>query len=741
MPGQQTKGPVSQASSFTPVALTPRAGPAQGWKDSLSGALDGAAFTIPLTLGSVTLIFTKVGGSVMAAAILTTLLAIAVLQFTTARSQRPLLYSARFFEATTLASMMDRAIELMPAWGVADTPAVRLGLLCTIVAGSGVAVGVLFLVRADRFSRHIPTPVFAAFSNSIAFGLLISQAGTLRQLLSGEGVAIALVLAGASFAIGVGVRHWMPRWPAAACALTFGLVAGSALFMMGAPVAMLGSSMPKLSPAAAAADFRAIAAGVSNSVPMLAWLFTNIAILGMMVFINTSITAQAMSHVDDRPRETRGRLLWTSACLTLAGALGAAPLSASLQSSNAATRHAPLSAPVLLFSALTIALVAATGLLSMVPMAAVVGALVCEAVYMVDRPSVKLLRSWAANHKLSRQQREDLALVALVTATAVFLNMVAAVVAGLLLGLLMFATRHVTPPVRATWDGTQIASNCARSRGDVQLLAQHGAEIRVFELQGDLFFGTVDTLDGSLRGALHDARCIVLDWTSVRHVDTSAIQALAKFARAAHDHQVAVFHVDPATSSAELAEALRPALKNDPVAPDVDRAIERAENHLLQQHENERPKDVTSMMEAMSLFAGMSDDERAALEAAMTQRIVHPGEFVVRMGDPGDDLMVMLQGSASVMVSDGAGHMVRVAGLRRGAVIGEISFFDQSLRSANVVATDEVLVAILPRAAYTRLSEGRPALVQKLIANIAVYLATRLRHTTALAAARHNRRG
>jgi MFS superfamily sulfate permease-like transporter len=581
--------------------------------------------------------------------------------------------------------------------------------------------------------------VFAAFSNSIAFGLLISQAGTLRELLSGQGVLIALALAGAAFAIGVGVRHWLPRWPAAACALTFGLVAGSALFMMGAPVAMLGSSLPTLSPASAAADFPAIAAGVSNSVPMLAWLFTNTAILGTMMFINTSITAQAMSHVDDRPRETPLRLAWTSAVLTVAGALGGAPLSASLQSSNAATRHAPLSANVLLFSALAIAFVAATGALSMVPMAAVVGALVCEAVYMVDRPSIKLLRSWAANHKLSRQQREDLALVALVTATAVFLNMVAAVVAGLLLGLLMFATRHVTPPVKATWDGTQIASNCARSRGDVHLLAQHGADIRVFELQGDLFFGTVDTLDRSLRGALHDARCIVLDWTAVRHVDTSAIQALGKFSKAAHENGVAVFHVDPATSSAELAEALKPALKNEPVAPDTDRALELAENHVLRQHAAERPQDVTSLMDAMSLYSGMDEGERAALEAAMTQRLVHPGEFVVRIGDRGDDIMVMLQGSASVMVSDGAGHMVRVAGLRRGAVIGEISFFDQSLRSANVVANDEVLVAVLDRAAYTRLSDERPRLVQKLIANIAVYLATRLRHTTALAAARHNR--
>lgn len=739
MPANPSRRPLSQASSFTPIALTPRAGAATNRRASLFAALDAAAFTIPLTLGSVTLVFAKVGGGVMAAAIVTTLLAIAVLQLTNARARRPLLYSARFFEATTLASMMDRAIELMPGWGVPGTPAVRLGLLCTLIAGAGFFVGMLFLARADRFSRHIPTPVFAAFSNSIAFGLLISQVGNVRELIAGEGITFALPLAAGSFAIGVGIRRWLPRWPAAACALALGLAAGWVLFMTGAPVAMLGSGLPTLSPASASADFLAVASGLSHSVPMMAWLVTNIAILGTMMFINTSITAQAMSHVDDRPSEKPARLLWISACLTFGGALGGAPLSASLQSCNAATRHAPLSATVVVFSALTIGLVAASGVLSMVPMAAVIGALVCEAVYMVDRPSMKLLRSWAANHKLSRQQREDLALVVLVTATAVFVNMVAAVVAGLLLGLLMFASRQVTPPVKATWDGTQIASNCARSRSDVHLLAQHGHDIRVLELQGDLFFGTVDALDRSLRGALHDVRCIVLDWTAVRHVDTSAIQAYGKFARAAHEQEVTVIHVDPATSSVDLAETLKSALKNDLVSPDLDRALERAENQVLQRHGVGRPRDVTSVLEAMSLFSGMDEAQRQVLEGAMAQRLVHAGQVVVQAGEPGNDLMIVLQGSASVMVPDGAGHIVRVAGLRRGAVIGEIAFFDESPRSATVLANDEVLLAVLDRAAYVRLSGEQPQLVQKLLANIAVYLATRLRHTTALAAARHKR--
>lgn len=722
-----------QASSFTPITPHERLPAPGGWRASLFAALDGAAFTIPLSLGSVTLVFSKVGGAAMASAVFATLLVIALLQLTTARASRPLLYSARFFEATTLAAMLDRAIELLPAWGVTDTPQMRLAILCTVMAGAGLVVGALFVLRADRFSRHIPTPVFAAFSNSIAFGLLLSQAGTLRSLLAGDGVLPSLFLAAAAFAVGAAVRHWLPRWPAAACALAAGLGLGGLLHFLGSPVAMLGTPGSGWSLPGTSADFGALAAALPGSAAMTTWLALNIAILGTMMFINTSITAQAVSHADDRPREGLPRQLWTSGLLIAAGAAGAAPLSASLQSANAAMRHAPLAAPVLLLSAVAIAAVAASGVLALVPVAAVAGALVCEAVYMVDRPSIRLLRSWAASHKLSRQQREDLALVALVTGTAVFVNMVAAVLAGLLLGLLLFASRHIIPPVRATWDGTQVASNCARSRSDVQLLAARGHELRVIELQGDLFFGTVDALDRALRAAVRESRCIVLDWSRVRHIDTSAIQAVAKCRRAAHAAAVAMFHVDPALSSADLAATLGAVLPADAIAPDLDRALERAETHLLQ---GAQRAPGTTALEAMSLLAGLDEAERNTLELAMNQRVVAPGGVVVQAGDPGDDLMIMLEGSASVLVPDGAGHMMRVAGLRRGALIGEIAFFDSAPRSATVIANEQVLVAVLGRADYERLGTSHPRLVQKLLANISVYLATRLRHTTALAAAR-----
>jgi SulP family sulfate permease len=727
---------LSQASSFTPLSTLEPA-TSSGWRASLTGALDGAAFVVPLSLGGATLVFSKIGGGVLAGAVFTTLAALALLQLATMRGRRPVVYSARFFEATTLAAMLDRAIELLPSWGMHDTPGARLAVLLLVMGFAGLFAGLLYAARADRLTRHIPSPVFAGFSNGIAFTLLASQAKALVVLLGSSTPLDAILPAAVALGSGAVLRHWMPRWPAAACGLALGLLAGQLLALLGHSVRMLGTASTALLPPVFMADFGALTASGVHQAALATWVASNAAILGAMVFLNTSITAQALSHVDDRPREGARGLAITCGCMAAAGVLGSAPLSGSLQASTAAARKSDLAPRTLLLTALVVMGVACSGLLTIIPVAAVVGSLACEALYMVDRGSVRSLRNWIAGHAVGRHAREDLALVAAVTATAIVFNMVVAVFAGLLLGLLLFASRHITPPVRAVWDGTQLSSNCARSRADLQALAEHGRGLRVVELGGDLFFGTQEHMDRSLRKALQQAECLVLDWSGVRFIDTSASHAIGKFTRAAKTAGVSLVHVDPARGGHDVARALA-FLDADDVTPDLDRALEKAENHLLERH---RPADADDGGDAMTLFAGLDERERATLEARMVVRRFVAGEMIVKAGDPGDELMVIMQGSASVMVARDDGQLWRVAGMRRGGIIGEMAFLDRSPRSATVAANDDVVIAALDHREFEAMQREEPAIAQKLLANIALYLASRLRRTTRLATARQTRSG
>jgi anti-anti-sigma regulatory factor len=313
--------------------------------------------------------------------------------------------------------------------------------------------------------------------------------------------------------------------------------------------------------------------------------------------------------------------------------------------------------------------------------------------------------------------------------------MVAAIAAGVLLGLVLFAVRNARRPVRAVLTGSQVSSNCARSRADLQRLARCGHELVAIELEGDLFFGAVQEIEAQFMRALDRARVLVVDWSAVTHVDSSAVAVMRKIERAAAARDVELVHVDPARHAPEVAASLQFGA-DARLAPDIDHALEIAENRLLQLHGPEAAGAATGMLDAVSVLRGFDEAERAVLERQMPQQLVRAGETVMQAGEAGDELMVVLQGSASILVPGPRGVPVRVAGVRRGGVIGELAFLDQSTRSATVRAEEDLTVAVLRRKQYDDLSRTHPQLVQKLLSNLALDLAARLRHTNRLATAR-----
>ncbi|HYD76650.1 cyclic nucleotide-binding domain-containing protein [Ramlibacter sp.] len=728
-----------QASSFTPLEPATANG-STGLAAGFSAALNASAFSIPLSLGAVAVVYGRHAPGLLSAAVLATLLGLALVQLAGLGAHRPVLYSARFLEATTAAALLDSVAARLPAWGVADTPEVRVAALLALVACAGVAMAALYLVRANRLTRYIPTPVYAGFSNAIAIALLLSQSSVLMAAWHAPDrePLIAMAIAAIVLATGFAVRRWLPRWPAAATALGLGLLLGAALLAAGRPVAMVGTASADLSLPWFAADFRAFAAAPWLAVAGL--LAGYAAILGAVMFLNTSLSAQMLSHQDDLLHDKPKRLAMSALAVGFGGLLGSAPISGSMQTSLVASRTARLgphvAAPVMLIALA----VAFSGLLGWIPIAAVAGALLCEAWFMLDRPSLRQLGQWLRRVPLRADARENLSLVAAVTATAVVLNIVAAVVAGLLLGLVLFAARNARRPARAVLTGAQVSSHCARSRAELQVLAQHGESLRIVEPEGDLFFVSVERLEQLFRSVLHQASCVVVDWSRVRSVDISVIEAVAKMGRLAAARGVPLFHVDPARASPEVAMALQlPARGGGPVLPDLDHALEQAENHLLALHGREGGNAATAQFDVMPIDRELDPDEKMLLQASMTHGLYRAGEVVMTAGAPGDALMVVLHGSASILVDGPEGAQVRIAGIRRGGLLGEMAFLDRSARSATVVAREDLSVAVLTREDYERLSREAPALVQKLLTSLALDLAARLRHTTQLASARQAR--
>jgi sulfate permease, SulP family len=701
-----------------------------------SDVLDGLVSSIPIGLAGVALAYSSLPTQYLGMGVLATLLTLGLVHIASAATARPIAYSARLFEATTLAAILMAMAKSMPGWGLAASPAQLLALLCIVSAMAGVVCAGLYLLRADRFTRLIPAPVYSGFAISIAALLLISQSQSLYRLWQqGSPWLVLLCICLVSMAVALLVRKFRPRWPSTALSIAAGALVGLAWVAVGSPVVMIMPAGQNWALPWQAADFASLAAGGVNHLALATSIFYNALLLGTMLFINMTVANETISQIDDRVTQ-RWQQAGVSLVVALGGAIGSAPVASSVQASMAAIRNSPISAGKVVSIGVLCWLVAGTGLLNWVAISAVAAAMLVDAYFMADRQAIKQGWSWLRGAKLQSGQKEDLTLVALVTFTAVIFNVVSAVFVGLLFGLILFAMRNAKTPVRYVWTGAQLHSNCARGRGEIAVLASHGEKIRVVEFEGELFFGSVASLEKHLRQALQGATCVILDWSRVRHVDSSIALPLARWLRLTAAENISTYHAGAGLQAGNVLSFLQQHFGQAQHFPDVDRALESAESAIIARYAASLTHETTQLSDALHILRGLSDSQRSQLEGLMPQRLFKGGSAIFNAGDPSDHLLIVLQGSAGVIVQGVGGRDIRITSVRRGGVLGEIGFLDEAPRSAQVMAQEDVLAAILSREVFDRLREKEPGIVTQLLTNLTLDLSTRLRHTNKLALAR-----
>src|ERR1700744_2336304 len=126
--------------------------------------------------------------------------------------------------------------------------------------------------------------------------------------------------------------------------------------------------------------------------------------------------------------------------------------------------------------------------------------------------------------------------------------------------------------------------------------------------------------------------------------------------------------------------------------------------------------------EDFTLFRTLSPEQREKTLAAMVRRDLVRGEVLVRQGDPSDALFMVLHGALAVHHD---GDPWPFTELRAGELIGEIGFFANMPRTANVVAIRDTSVLVLTRPAYHGLAQDTPAIAEALLAALALRFAKR----------------
>ena len=140
-----------------------------------------------------------------------------------------------------------------------------------------------------------------------------------------------------------------------------------------------------------------------------------------------------------------------------------------------------------------------------------------------------------------------------------------------------------------------------------------------------------------------------------------------------------------------------------------------------------RPADLLAQI---SLFQGLSDEDREALAQRLTEKTFKSGDIVFSQGDKGSSMYIVQSGSVQIYLPSAEKDVppVVLKDIRTGEYFGELALFDDKPRSASVRAmTDTVLLELTREELGEHLGRSKTAAM-----TILAEMAERLRETNAM---------
>lgn len=739
-----------------PIAGQDAASQPPSLSGDLAGGITAAMLALPQALALGTLVWLPLGAAGahwgVAAGLLTAIIGGVVGRLTGTPWQ---ISGARASTAVILAGLV---AWLVKQPGLAAHP--ELVVLC--VAASVLGGGLLQLTMAalgfGRTLKFIPYPVLAGFMFGIALVILIQQLPPLIGLPPDTAVAdlwsrmkpLALLVGLVTVFVALIVTAHAPRIPAPLAALVAGalvhwmltgVVGGDAL---GATLSADTDARDVMLPVLGTAgiDVSALSRAVIGQVAITALLLAVVGSIDSLLCAATIDAATGSDQDGDRVLRAQG------AGNLLAAAVGG--LFVSSTNIIAITNHRVGGRSMragLIHSLILLALLFGAGFFaSYLPYAVLAGIMITLALGVAEdwwQDFVATTRGATGEHAAGhpRDAKGNLIIAVLVAATTALVNVVSAVLVGVIAATVLLITRMSSSVIHRVSDASARSSLRVRKADALAFLREHGKAIAVVELQGYLFFGSADRLKSEVEALAAGRESIILDFRRVVEIEASGARQLALLGKALSLRRVelALAHVPPdSASAAQLRDAgVADSIPTRLWFADLDRALEWAENALLDGHIDRTETSRELALERTVLLEGLDAREAATVRGLLVRETHAAGNAVFSEGEPGDRLYVLTQGEVSIDLKlagkNGGGPIARaqrLAAFGPGMVFGEMALIEGKPRSADAVVKLDAVTHALTAEAFATLQHDHPDIAIKLIGNITRLLAARLRATS-----------
>lgn len=142
-------------------------------------------------------------------------------------------------------------------------------------------------------------------------------------------------------------------------------------------------------------------------------------------------------------------------------------------------------------------------------------------------------------------------------------------------------------------------------------------------------------------------------------------------------------------------------------------------------------RDISAMAGRSPFFAELSREEIDMLSDYMDFYRAQPGEVIIREGDSGDFMLLVLEGNVDILKKDVRGEQRHMTTVGPGMTLGEMSMIDGEPRFASCLATSTTLFAVLSRDNMAKIILDQPGLGAKILIKFVTMLSLRLRQTGA----------
>ena len=622
-----------------------------------------------------------------------------------------------------------------------------LALTALLAALMQVLYGIL---KCGRLIKYIPFPVVSGYLSGVGVIIALGQLPKLLGLPKGatlttglltpelwqwQGIVVGLITILCMLAA--------PKLTQKIPAVIIGLAAGTAsYFALGAYFPQLLSLQANtlvIGPIGSNASFLETVASRFQSIlevrlqDLYLVAYSGLA-LSALLSIDTLKTCVVLDALTKKRHDSNRQLLGQGMANLLSFMAGGMSGSGAMGPTmvNAASGGRTVQSGMIEGALVVLVILALSPMIAWVPIGALAGILLVVAFRMFDWHAFRLLKH--------RETRFDFAVIAAVVVVAETVGLIAASATGVGLAILLFIRDQIRISVlRRRASLKDITSKTHRLESEYAILKNAGEQAAIYELQGNLFFGTSDHLFSELEGDLSTRKWLLFDMRRIQTLDYTATHVFSLMQdRLKERGGELLFCSMPSSlpSGTDIQRYMHDVGLIDENGGGIrifetrDEGLEWMENRILEAAAVLAPREERVLdLKEIELFREMDEATINALRQCVRQRTAPTGGKIFVSGDSGDEIFLIRRGIVRILLPLNGGKHHHLATISQGDYFGEMAFLDHYHRSAEAIAKTDCELYTLSRREFNQQVYFDSILGVRVFARIARAISLRLRQT------------